>query len=192
MIKKLLFFLITGTILAGCGETFTPRPRGFYRIDFPEKKYRSFDTICPYTFEYPVYGEVKKDMEANAEPYWMNVEFPAFKAKIHLSYKTVHNNLDGFIEDSHKLAYVHAAKADDIIDTEINKPEKKVYGLVYEIEGGAASSVQFYLTDSVRHFLRGSLYFETRINKDSLAPAIVFFKKDVMHLIETLNWKNNK
>jgi gliding motility-associated lipoprotein GldD len=187
--KYILITFAVCIFFAGCTDNYTPKPKGYIRVDFPEKKYRSFDTVCPFKFDYPVYGEVVKDNQPNAEPYWMNVEFAAYKAKVHLSYKSVKNNLNGYIEDSHTLAYKHAIKADGIEEVEINKPEKKVYGLIYEIEGNAASSIQFYLTDSAHHFLRGSLYFETRINKDSLAPAIVFFKKDVMHLIETFNWK---
>jgi gliding motility-associated lipoprotein GldD len=188
-VKYLLVVIAVSISFAGCADNYTPKPKGYIRVDFPEKKYRSFDTVCPFKFDYPVYGKVVKDNQRNAEPYWMNVEFPAYRAKVHLSYKAVKNNLNGFIEDSHVLAYKHAIKADGIEEIEINKPTIKVYGLVYEIEGNAASSIQFYLTDSVHNFLRGSLYFETRINKDSLAPAIVFFKKDVMHLIETFNWK---
>jgi gliding motility-associated lipoprotein GldD len=190
MIKKCFYIsLVVCIFFAACTNNYTPKPRGYFRIDFPEKKYRMFDTACPFKFEYPVYGEIVKDTQPQAEPYWMNVEFPAYRAKVHLSYKRVKNNLNGFIEDSHTLAYKHAIKADGIEELLISKPEKHVYGLIYEIEGNAASSIQFYLTDSVRNFLRGSLYFETQTNKDSLAPAIVFFKKDVLHIIETFNWK---
>jgi gliding motility-associated lipoprotein GldD len=189
MIVRLIILSLVYILVGGCSQEFTPKPRGYFRIDFPEKAYQKFDTTFPYQFEYPVYGKVVKDMDANTEPYWINVEFQAYKAKIYLSYKRVNKDLNGFIEDSHTLAYKHAIKADGIDEQIVSKPEKKVYGLIYEIEGNAASSFQFYLTDSNAHFLRGSLYFEAQTNKDSLAPAINFFRADVLHLIETFNWK---
>jgi hypothetical protein len=46
------------------------------------------------------------------------------------------------------------------------------------------------ITDSTRNFLRAALYFNTRIANDSLAPAIEYMKKDVMHLVNTLEWKS--
>jgi len=131
-----------------------------------------------------------KDMHSNAEPFWMNIEFPQFKAKIHLSYKKVSGNLNGYIEDSHTLAYKHAIKADGIEEILLEDSSRKMYGILYDIKGNAASSVQFYVTDSLHNFLRGSLYFEAQPNKDSLAPSIVFFRKDILHLIETLSWNN--
>jgi len=181
----LIFFLF----IAGCGTNFTPKPKGYFRIDFPVKSYQMFDGSCPFSFEYPSYGKVVNDTDKDAEPCWMNIEFKDFKGKIHLSYKPVNKNISKFTEDAHTLAYKHAIKADAIEENPILDDQRKVYGLVYEIKGNAASSVQFYVTDSVKNFLRGSLYFEAEPNKDSLAPAIDFFRKDILHLIATLKWK---
>ena len=174
--------------LAGCSQNYTPKPRGYFRIDFPVKTYQHFSSNYPYSFDFPQYGLAIKDSDRIAEPYWMNVEFPKWKCKLHLSYKPINNNVAKFIEDAHILAYKHTIKADAINELLIVKPNQKVYGLVYDIEGNAASSVQFYLTDSVKHFLRGALYFNSQPNKDSLGPAIDFFRKDILHLIETLHW----
>jgi gliding motility-associated lipoprotein GldD len=66
----------------------------------------------------------------------------------------------------------------------------KVYGLIYDIEGNTASSLQFYVTDSTKHFIRGALYFNVRPNIDSVKIVLEFLKKDVLHLIQTLQWKN--
>lgn len=182
--------LIAGCLLAGCHSNETPKPRGYFRIDFPEKQYQVYDSICPFTFEYPVYGKIEKDMDKNAEPCFMNIEFAKYNSKVHLSYKEVNKNVAKFIDDAHVLAYKHTIKADAIDEKPILDKKRKVYGLLYEIKGNAASSVQFYVTDSTKHFLRGSLYFNVVPNKDSLAPAIQFFRKDILHLIETLKWKN--
>jgi gliding motility-associated lipoprotein GldD len=166
-----------------------PKPKGYFRVDFPAKEYQQYRSDAPYSFEYPIYGKVVKDTERIAEPYWNNIEFEKFNCKIHLSYKAVKNNVSGYIEDAHTLAYKHTIKADAINEELFSDGKRKVYGILYDIEGNAASSVQFFVTDSSKHFLRGALYFESVPNKDSLAPSIAFFRKDIVHLIETLNWK---
>lgn len=187
--KYIALSLVVAGLIISCGQTFTPKPRGYYRIDFPSKEYQLFDSTCPYTFEFPKYGKVERDKDKNAEPCWVNIDFPDFKCKIHLSYKSVSKDASQFIEDSHTLAYKHAIKADAIDEFLVEDPSRKVYGIIYDIRGNAASSIQFHLTDSIKHFLRGSLYFEAPPNKDSLAPAIEFFRKDVERLINTLTWK---
>jgi len=159
------------------------------RIDFPEKAYRIYDSVCPYIFEYPLYGKIVPDAERIAEPCWINIEFPQFGGKIHISYKPVRNNVNEYIEDCRTLAYKHTIKADAIRETVFSNDTSGVYGLLYEIKGDAASSVQFYVTDSNRHFLRGSLYFNVRPDADSMAPVIDFFLEDIIHLIETCEWK---
>ena len=173
-----------------CKHHYTPKPAGYLRIDFPEKAYQIYNSSCPYTFEYPLYGKIIPDTSKIAESCWVNIEFPQFGGKIYISYKPVKNNVNIYIEDSRTLAYKHTVKADAIRETLYTDDDRKVYGLMYEIRGDAASSVQFYLTDSTRHFLRGSLYFNVQPNADSLAPVIDFFLEDIMHLVETLEWKN--
>lgn len=190
-LQTLRFFAIIGlfALLFGCQSPTMPKPRGYFRLKFPEKQYRAFDSIFPYKFYYPVYGRIVKDNQKGAENYWINVEFPKYKAKIHISYKSVHNNIDTLIEDVRTLAYKHTIKADAINEKLFLNPKRRVYGTLYDIRGNAASSYQFYVTDSVKHFLRGALYFSVHPNKDSLAPAIEFFGKDMTYLIESLEWK---
>ena len=158
------------------------------RIDFPEKAYKRFNEKFPYSFEYPVYGQITNDNQTNAEPYWINIEFPKYNGKIHLSYKILNNNLAGFIEDTRKLAYKHSAKADAIDELLLKNDTSHVYGILYNIKGNTASSIQFFVTDSVRNFIRGALYFNSLPNKDSLAPSIAFFRKDVERFIQTVCW----
>ena len=184
-----LCVLLLITLLMSCRKNYTPKPYGYYRIDFPEKEYIIFDSTCPYIFEYPVYGKIISRDESLTEPCWINISFQDYKGKLHLSYKEVDHNLDQLTEDSRTLAYKHAIKADAIDEKTYFNSKHSVYGILYEIKGNAASSVQFFMTDSTRHFLRGALYFDTRPNKDSLAPVIEFFEKDILHIIETLEWK---
>lgn len=172
-------------------KIYSPKPRGFFRIDFPEKKYRLFDTSCSYRFEIPIYATIGSDKHKNAEPCWYNIEFPKFGATIHLSYKSINNNLNTFVEDSRNFAVRHQIKATGLDESVVIRDSAKVYGLVYDITGNTASSVQFYLTDSTHHFLRGALYFNTVPNIDSLKMVIDFIREDIIHLVKTCNWKEN-
>ena len=191
MSKKTAFLLITfASIFFACNETYTPKPHGWLRTEFPEKKYRLFDSVYPYTFEIPVYSKVVKDTGKNVEKYWANWEFPKFNATVFLSYKNIQNNLDSYEEDTRDLAYKHSVKADAIESKIWENKNAKVYGILYDIKGDVASQIQFYLTDSTKHFLRGAFYFNEVPNKDSLAPALKFLKKDIDRMIQTFKWKD--
>ncbi len=192
--KTIFCVLIFALSLAvtGCDEeeeVFSPKPRGYFRINFPEKKYRLYDSLCPYKFEIPVYAEMKQDKHNGADPCWLNMEFPEYKATVHLSYKEVNNNIATYLEDSHNFANRHQVKATGLDEITVMRDSAKVYGLVFDIEGNTASSVQFYLTDSTHHFLRGALYFNSIPNIDSLRIVVDFIKKDILHLINTTSWK---
>ena len=177
-------------IISGCSEAPMPKPRGYFRIQLPEKSYQPLQADYPYAFEYPKYASIEKDSDATAQPYWINITFPSLKAKVHISYRDIRQNFDILEEDSHSLAYKHTVKADAINERYFVNPEKKVYGVYYEIKGDAASRIQFVMTDSTQHYLRGSLYFNVVPNKDSLAPVVDFVSADILHLMETFEWKN--
>jgi len=167
-----------------------PKPRGYFRIDLPEKQYVTLDTMPRYSFEYPVYATITPDYYSLSEKDWANVVFPSFKGTVHISYKNVENNLPEYIEDAYRMITKHITKATGIRDSVVINKDKNVFGLVYFLDGeGVASPLQFYLTDSTRHFMRGSLYFNTYPNNDSLQPVIDFITDDVRHLINTLEWK---
>lgn len=191
-LKRILSVIFTLGILIfidGCREPYFPKPRTYFRIDFPEKEYADFKSECSFSFQYPVYGIVEKTALANAEPCWYNISFKDYKATIYLTYKPLRDNLSTHVEDVRKIVYKHIIKADDITETRIIDPKRSVYGLIYDIEGNAASSVNFYITDSVSGFLSGSLYFNVPTNRDSLAPAIQFFRQDIVHLIQSFSWE---
>jgi gliding motility-associated lipoprotein GldD len=185
--------LLAGTLIilaTGCDNDYYPKPRGYFRIDLPEKSYVVFDTTFPYSFEFPVYAKIIPDTDPHAEPYWINIWFPQFKGTLHLSYKKINGNLTNYLEDTRTMVMKHIPKASSIDDKAYENPRKKVYGLTYTISGvAAASPYQFYLTDSTTNFIRGALYFNTTPNNDSLAPVIDFLKEDINHLIETFEWK---
>jgi gliding motility-associated lipoprotein GldD len=183
----LLGFLVI--MFISCKKTYSPRPRGYFRIEFPEKHYMKFKSDCNFSFEIPTYGEVSPVKESYAEPCWYNVIFKDYNACFYLTFKPLNNNLPQHIEDIRTIVYKHSIKADDIIESPIDYPEKSVYGILYDIKGNTASSVNFYITDSVSGFLSGALYFNVKPNKDSLAPAIDFFREDIVYLIKTFDWR---
>jgi gliding motility-associated lipoprotein GldD len=185
-----LSLLIAGLISSCSNNPYTPKPRGYFRIDLPEKRYVLLDTTFPYSFEYPTYASIHPDLHSPNEKYWINLDFEPFRATLYLSYKNVEGNLISYLEDAHTLVTKHIPKADAIYDSLIVDRQRNVFGLTYKIEGsGAASPYQFFLTDSTAHFLRGALYFNVVPNNDSLQPIIDFIEKDIEHLVETLQWK---
>lgn len=170
-------------------EVYTPKPKGFFRIDFPEKAYHLYDSSCPYSFEIPDYSFISNDQHKGADPCWINVNFPKFNAQLHLSYKEIKNNLDTILAESRDLAVKHQIKATGLDETIIIRDSAKVYGLVYDISGNTASNVQFYLTDSTKNYMRGALYFNSAPNIDSLKIVVDFLRKDIVHMIQTFKWK---
>jgi gliding motility-associated lipoprotein GldD len=184
--------IFSAFFLASCDENYTPKPRGYFRIALPEHKYSRLDSIYPYTFDFPAYGRITNDPASPQEKNWINIEMPVFHGRVHISYKTMNGKADlpKLAEDARTLAMKHMPKASGIRQIAFSDPSRNVYGLVYEINGmGAASPYQFYLSDSSRNFLRGSLYFDAIPNNDSLAPVIAFVKEDIQHLLETIRWK---
>lgn len=172
-----------------CKKKYTPKPKAYFRIDFPEKEYQNWDAAFPFSFDQLSMTKIVKDPSKGAEKYWINIKYPEYRANIHLSYKTIDHNLEEYLEDSRKLAYKHSIVADAIAEQIYINREENVYGMIYRITGNAASSIQFTATDSTEHFLRGALYFQERPNRDSLAPVINFIDKDIVRLMESLKWK---
>jgi len=173
-----------------CRESPVPRPKGYFRIDLPEKEYVLLDSVLPFTFEYPTCAEIAPDLYSPDNPFFINIYYPEFKGSVHLSYKEVTANLAELLEDTRLLVMKHIPRATAIRELPVMDPDHHIYGMIYDIRGsGTASPYQFYLTDSTRHFLRGALYFRVTPNNDSLAPVIDFIIQDIDHLMETLEWK---
>ncbi|HTL10741.1 MAG TPA: hypothetical protein VL307_20855 [Chitinophagaceae bacterium] len=206
----LLLLLITAT---ACNSVFTPKPRGYYKIAFPEHSYQLFNKEgYPYQFEYPSYAVIVKDStffeEQPDNPYWLNIDFPQFHGRIYISYieiggksrfkrrdaagnyvdSTGVNSFDNLIKTSYSLTYKHSYKASSIDDSAFVTPNH-IEGIYFKIGGNAATANQFLVTDTVKHFLRGALYFDATPNADSLAIVNNFLQQDMKHLINSLRWK---
>ena len=191
MKKHTLLFIIALLFVAGCENSYIPKPKGFLRLDLPPKKYIPFDSLSfPYSFYVPDYVSITSDEKNPNEPYWIDLKFKPFKAILYISYKKVNKNLDVYLEDSRTFVNKHIPKASAINEKQYINKNENVFGLVFNIEGSdAASPLQFYLTDSTQHFLRAALYFDFTPNNDSLSPVIDYIKQDVNFMIESFKWK---
>lgn len=192
---SLFLFLCCSVLLSCQPETFTPKPRGYYHIDLPRHEYQAFNNPdYPYAFEYPVYGTIVKDTtffdEKAENPYWINIDIPSLGGRVYISYKEVQGR-EGFsklLEDAHFMSFYHTKKADYVQDATFRN-EYGVTGITYQWGGDAASTYQFVATDSMRHFLRGALYFDATPNADSLKPVADFLQQDIEHMLKTLRWQ---
>ncbi len=189
--KRILKILITSIILSlafiSCDEDFyLPKPQSYFRIDLPEKEYELYQhPQIPFSLDLAKYSS----MEFKPEYGKFNISYPLLKAKIHCTYfKIEEENLPKLVEDCYNLAYQHNIKATAINSTEFSNDSSSAYGRMYELKGNAASPIQFYITNKTSHFMRGSLYFNTKTNADSLAPVTAYLKKDIESFYNTLNW----
>lgn len=197
MIRHNLFAFLLILCCFACGEEtiITPKPRAYPKIDFPEKAYQTFDkNYCSFTFQYPVYTEIVQDTsffeEQPAHPCWFDIFYPSFDARLHFTYASADDQeaLNELKKDAFELADWQNKRANYIEELQIQKQQADVEGMAFDITGPAASPFQFYLTDDERHFVRASLYFNTQINTDSLAPMYDFVKRDITQLIDTFEW----
>lgn len=195
---RIIAALILICCIASCKpEILPPKPPGYYKIDTPaEHRYQVFDVPgYPYSFEYPVYGRVVEDTVfrsgKESNKYWININIDTLGAVINITYKpiTKEATYQKLMEDSWGLSFFHHEKADYIDQREGRNPNGVLF-FAYTVGGNTASRYQFAATDTVKHFLRGALYFDVSPNADSLKPATDFLEKDIAHMLETLKWKN--
>ena len=193
-VNNLYLTIICALVLIACNSDYTVRRKGYFAIDFPKHEYQVFNKPgYPYTFEFPVYASVIQDTtffeDKPENPYWINIDFPRFNAKIYVSYKDIgKNKFDDLIKDAFNLTYKHVSKASDIRDS-LMHTKMGITGIFFQAEGDVATAKQFFVTDSVKHFLRGALYFDATPNADSLGVVNDFLQADMKHLINTLQWK---
>jgi gliding motility-associated lipoprotein GldD len=206
--------IIIAACTLSCNDIYVSKPRGYFKVSFPPHQYQVFDKPgFPYRFEYPVYASIVQDStffeDQPENPYWINIDFPRFQGKVYISYIQIGgksrfkvrnakgqyldsvgvNTFNELLRSSYSLTYKHTSKASSIDDSLFTTP-LGVRGIYFKIGGNAATANQFLVTDSVRHFLRGALYFDATPNADSLAGVNQFLQQDMKHLINTLTWKD--
>ena len=188
----LLISIIFLLAVLGCEQNYLPKPKGYNRLDIPAHQYQPLPDTLPFKFEYSKHARLLDDTTWISERYWVELYYPRFKGDIHITYKRLKSKetLKELIDDSYFLTSKHQVKAYAIDDIIMRTPSGMVASIA-ELEGEVPSQFQFYVTDSTENFLRGALYFNTKVSNDSLAPAIAFIKKDIIHLLNTLEWNKD-
>jgi hypothetical protein len=208
----ILLSIITSAFLFSCNSTYVTKQKGYFKINFPERKYVLFDRPgFPFSFEYPEYAQIIRDttyFDNNPEnPYWINISFPQFNGEIFLSYKKIggdalykikqangtykdslaKNQFDKLVADAYSLTNKNDVAATYIRDSLIHTTNG-ISGIFFKVGGNAATAKQFFLSDTTSNFIRGALYFDVTPNADSLKPVQDFLQVDMEHMINTFRW----
>ncbi|MFY7670532.1 gliding motility lipoprotein GldD [Tenacibaculum sp. MEBiC06402] len=182
MYRYILMLLIL--VIVSCGGEVIPKPKAYLSLQYPQKEYKKITEKRPYTFEIPASTKIEK-LPKN----WLKIRYPKLRASVDITYRPIQDNLKELLMEADKLVFEHTIKADNISSRDYSNDEKKVYGKLYDISGNAASQVQFHVTDSVKHFLKASLFFYSKPNYDSVLPAVDYIKQDMIKMMESLEWK---
>ena len=177
----LLIFIL---FFISCKEDVLPKPKAYLGLNYPEKTYKKLNLDRPYSFNI-----LENTTIIDENNNWLKIKYPNLKASIDITYRPIKKNLNELLTEAEKLVFKHTVKAEEIIPKDFVNPQKRVFGSMYEITGNAASQIQFHITDSTKNFIKGSLYFYIKPNYDSVLPAVDYIKKDILHLVETLEWK---
>ncbi|GAA3556687.1 gliding motility lipoprotein GldD [Snuella lapsa] len=191
---NIILLLVITICVVSCGDDPVPKPKGYLRLEYPKANYVPVKTDLPFSFEKNRLATniSTRNIAGTTSSYGVNIEYPTLKGTIYLTYKAVEgsrDNLIDFLRDAQNFTQKHTVKADEILPTEYVNEQHKVFGMFYKVGGNAASQSQFYVTDSIKHFLTGSLYFYAKPNYDSILPAASYLEKDVRHIMETIKWK---
>jgi len=179
--NKICFLFVL--LFLSCKEDVLPKPPAYLRLEYPESEYKNQKSNCFHFFK-NTRSTIQREKDCNLE-----IHYPTQKATIYLTYKPVQNNINILLKDAQKLTYEHVIKADEISEIPFVNKKRKVYGMFYDLTGNSATNTQFYLTDSTKHFVVGSLYFYAKPNYDSIFPAVEFIKKDMIKIMESINWQ---
>ncbi|MDA0356713.1 MAG: gliding motility lipoprotein GldD [Bacteroidetes bacterium] len=174
-----------------CEEALVPKPKAYLRLSYPEARYILFDHNSSFSFEKNIWCDVYQSIpNVVLEKKQMNLVYSAQNAILYCTYASLKtSDLKSLLLDAQTRTQKHTIKADAIEMQPYQDEVNKVYGMLYDVSGNAASPVQFYVTDSINHFLSGALYFSSQPNYDSILPAIDYLRSDVRKLLETLRWK---
>lgn len=182
--KKISVLLFSILFLISCKDETLPKPKSYLKLQYPENAYVKVNSDCPYSFEISKYAKIQ--VQNNC---WAKIEYPNLKATIHITYRNVDGNLNEILKEVENLTFEHTIKADAISDRPYDNLKKRVFAKLYNVDGNVATNIQFSATDSLKHVLSGALYFYAKPNYDSIIPAVKYIEKDMMHLVETLEWQ---
>ncbi len=183
-IKYIFPLLAACLMMTACNDDVVPKPSGLLRLEYREAAYVPFENRCPFRFALNEDAIIKENGYCN-----LTINYPKMKATVYLTYKPVENNINTLLRDAQKLTYEHVIKADDILEQPFLNAPDRVFGMYYQVQGNAATNAQFYVTDSINHFVTGSVYFYAKPNFDSVMPAASYIKNDMRMIMQSLNWK---
>lgn len=180
-----ILIIFISVFFISCNDDVLPKPKAYLSLEYPEKGYKNLTVKRPYFFKI-----LNNTTVVDEKNNWLKIKYPNLKASVDITYRPVENNLKELLDESQKLVFKHTVKAEEIFVEDLLYPKRRVFGSLYDITGNAASNLQFHITDSTKNFIKGSLYFYAKPNYDSVLPAVEYIKKDILHLIETLEWKD--
>jgi gliding motility-associated lipoprotein GldD len=191
---NVLSVLLLGLFMfSGCSpDVPQPKPMGYPIISLPEPAGKTIRNSGPFEFEIARFAQIRPSTEQPEFPgsIWLNLDYPEFKSTIYLTYRPVEQNLAELVDAAHQQVYQgHVTMAQGIEEEPIEQVQHQVYGRMFHLLGPVATPIQFYLTDSTRHFLRGSLYFNYAANYDSIAPILGFLNEDLHRMFNTIKWQ---
>ena len=94
------YILILILLFSSCKERYSPKPKGYMRIDLEKKIDTLFQPLnCPFEFIAPNYFSI----EYKTHTCWIDLIYPKYSATIHLTYKPIYNNLFQLLEDSRQM-----------------------------------------------------------------------------------------
>jgi len=181
IIRTLCFFFAGCLITVACRDYF-PKPNGYFRFELPVNSYYSDD------FKNCIFDLSKEATMTETATESFNIVYPKWNATIYCSlFPLKQSSLENLTEES--LYFVERQAFQSVRTKQFDNPEAQVYALIFHIQGNTPSPTQFLLTDSIHSFLRGALYFEDNINRDSIAPVLDYINTDIQHFIENFRWK---
>ncbi|MBT8259361.1 MAG: gliding motility lipoprotein GldD [Bacteroidia bacterium] len=190
MILRIALFILVLFCVTACKEEVLPKPKAYLRLDYPEPEYKELQTDLPFSFQVNALadsiGPSRPSIDGKTRG--IDIVYPSLKGTIYLTYQSVDNNLEALLTDAQNITQKHTIKADEIVEQPFQSAKNNVFGMFYEVGGDAASQSQFYVTDSTRHFITGSLYFYAKPNYDSILPAAYYLQNDIRHIMETIKW----
>ena len=187
--NRILFILLV-ILCSGCEEkNDRPKPKGFLALNYPPAEYKTFQNDCPFTFQV---NQAIKEKPVRDDSCNFQLIYPEKDASIYLTYKPVNDNLKKLLVDAQKIPTKHQIKADAISVDVYEDRKRRVFGNFYRVKGDAASQAQFYVTDSLDHFLSASLYFDAVPNYDSVYPASQYIIQDMKKMMESMKWRSVK
>lgn len=190
--KKISVFVILLNILAACGgdKINIPKPSTYLRLNLPKHEYVKFSEACPYEFElskiYKVHSVTDEDGKLTCHK---DIDLGPLNGTIHFSYIPMVSPLADYINFAINKVEEHKVKATAIEDTNFIRPNDRVYGTFFELQGDVASPFQFYLTDSTSRFVSGVVYLNAPPKYDSLRPSLEYLREDLYQFMNTFKWK---